>query len=159
METPNASPATPPSGPWCGYYVYSPGGTRHGQQMTLTFAGARLSGGGQDDVGVFDVNGSYARESGLVSWLKTYRGAHGVSYRGYFEKGSIYGGWRIDAECHGGFKIWPAPPDSIGNANVAAIAESLETVLTRHAKAKGLTLQQAFDELCDEAERQSMTPL
>ena len=144
-ETKNPAP---PSGPWIGYYLYSPGGRPHDQRMDLSFAGGVVSGNGQDDIGLFDVAGRYSINSGLVSWLKAYRGAHRVSYRGYFEKRSIFGGWKIDAQCHGGFKIWPAPPGTVGNANSDAVAESLQTVLTRYAKANGLSMQESFNILC-----------
>ena len=148
MNEQKSNPTAPPTGPWLGYYLYSPGGQPHGQRMDLSFAGGIVSGNGQDDIGAFDVAGSYSTDSGLVSWLKTYRNTHSVSYRGYFEKGSIYGGWKIDSECHGGFKIWPVPPGTVGNANSEVVAASLKAVLTRYARANGLSLQQAFDGFC-----------
>ena len=144
----NINNPTPPSGPWIGYYLYAPGGRPHDQRMDLSFSGGVVSGNGQDDIGLFDIAGGYSIDSGLVSWLKAYRGAHSVPYRGYFEKRSIFGGWRIDALCHGGFKIWPAPRNTVGNANSDAVAASLQTVLTRYAQANGICLQEAFKVLC-----------
>ena len=148
MDDPLDTSTAPPSGPWRGYYLYAPGGRPHDQRMDLSFVGGIVTGNGRDDIGAFDIAGGYSTDSSLVSWLKAYRGAHSVSYRGYYEKGAIFGGWKIDSQCHGGFKIWPAPPNTIGKANSDAVTASLQTILTRYANANGLSLQEAFNVLC-----------
>src|SRR6185503_5598371 len=72
-----------PSGPWTGFYNYSPK-DKHRMDLDLTFAGGKMSGGGNADVG-----------------------AHDVSYRGFREGKGIWGTWEISLFARGGFHIWP----------------------------------------------------
>lgn len=95
-----------PSGPWVGFYNYTPK-DKHGRELNLAFAGGRLTGDGRDDVGEFRVLGGYDVAAKECWWTKTYLGAHSVFYRGYREGKGIWGVWEITAFDHGGFHIWP----------------------------------------------------
>jgi len=95
-----------PSGPWTGFYNYSPK-DKHRMDLDLTFAAGRMSGDGNDDLGQFTIRGRYDTNSLECSWTKTYVGAHSVFYRGFREGRGIWGTWEITLETHGGFHIWP----------------------------------------------------
>ncbi len=95
-----------PSGPWTGFYNYSPR-DKHRMDLDLTFAAGKMSGDGKDDVGHFRIGSSYDATSLECSWTKTYVGAHSVLYRGFREGKGIWGTWEITLQNHGGFHIWP----------------------------------------------------
>ena len=95
-----------PSGPWTGFYNYSPK-DKHRMDLDLTFTAGKLSGDGNDDVGRFMVHGSYDEQSLECYWTKTYVGRHDVAYRGFREGKGIWGMWEISLFAHGGFHIWP----------------------------------------------------
>lgn len=95
-----------PSGPWTGFYNYSPK-DKHRMDLHLTFAGGKMTGDGNDDVGRFLIRGQYDEKSLECSWIKTYVGAHDVFYRGFREGKGIWGTWKITERFHGGFHIWP----------------------------------------------------
>jgi hypothetical protein len=95
-----------PSGPWRGFYNYAPG-DRHRMDLQLTFAHGKLSGDGNDDVGVFTVKGQYNSAERECWWTKTYPGSHDVYYRGFREGKGIWGTWEISVFAQGGFHIWP----------------------------------------------------
>jgi len=95
-----------PSGPWTGFYNYSPK-DKHRMDLDLTFADGRMNGDGNDDVGRFRINGQYDARTLECSWTKTYPGAHSVFYRGFREGKGIWGTWEISVQHHGGFNIWP----------------------------------------------------
>jgi hypothetical protein len=97
---------TPPSGVWTGYYLYYPNDFRHLQRMMMNFTDGELNGHGDDDLGRFAITGFYGIQSNDVTWLKQYLAAHAVGYRGFYERGFIWGVWNIGAT-RGGFKIWP----------------------------------------------------
>jgi hypothetical protein len=75
--------------------------------LQLTFANGKLSGDGNDDVGVFTIKGQYNSAERECWWTKTYAGSHDVFYRGYREGKGIWGTWEISPFAHGGFHIWP----------------------------------------------------
>ena len=100
-----------PSGPWVGFYTYTPA-NKHRMDLSLTFAGGRLRGEGLDDIGPFSVRGGYDSAAGECYWTKTYLGAHSVYYRGYREGTGIWGRWELGRWSHGGFHIWPLGEDS-----------------------------------------------
>lgn len=97
-----------PSGPWTGYYQYQ-NGVRGQQDLRLAFAQGRMSGTGADEVGQFIVEGSYSTDTKEAQWLKSYPSGHTIEYRGFKEGPleGIWGTWRISANWHGGFHIWP----------------------------------------------------
>lgn len=95
-----------PSGPWTGFYNYQPG-DRHRMDLHLTFAGGKVSGEGNDDIGPFLIKGAYDATNRECYWTKTYLGAHDVFYRGFREGKGIWGTWEIGLFAHGGFHIWP----------------------------------------------------
>ena len=95
-----------PSGPWTGFYNYSPQ-DKHRMDLDLTFAAGRMSGDGNDDVGRFMIRGQYDVRSLECWWTKAYVGAHDVFYRGFREGKGIWGTWEITLHDHGGFHIWP----------------------------------------------------
>ncbi|MCS7338460.1 MAG: hypothetical protein NZ739_09540 [Verrucomicrobiae bacterium] len=95
-----------PSGPWVGFYTYSPG-EKHYMELELTFASGQVTGTGLDDVGPFIINGRYDSANMECWWTKTYPGSHDVFYRGFREGKGIWGVWEITAFHRGGFHIWP----------------------------------------------------
>lgn len=108
-----------PSGPWKGFYNYGSGTGKHRMDLNLTFSNGRISGDGTDDVGRFLITGTYDASSGECHWMKTYVGAHGVSYRGFREDDGIWGTWEIGGWT-GGFHIWPLGEEEGERASVAA---------------------------------------
>ena len=53
-----------------------------------------ISGGGSDDVGEFTINGM---DNGTdeITFIKQYKGAHAVHYKGAFDGKKIWGEWEI----------------------------------------------------------------
>ena len=96
-----------PSGPWTGFYNYGANSSKHRMDLSLTFANGNLTGGGNDDLGPFVIQGSYDPKSKECHWTKTYVGAHDVFYRGFREGKGIWGTWEIEMDSTGGFHIWP----------------------------------------------------
>ncbi|HKS38891.1 MAG TPA: hypothetical protein VJW76_16980 [Verrucomicrobiae bacterium] len=95
-----------PSGPWVGFYTYRPG-DKHRMDLQLSFANGTVTGTGNDDVGLFLINGRYDAAGGECYWTKTYPGSHDVFYRGFREGKGIWGTWEIGNDSRGGFHIWP----------------------------------------------------
>lgn len=95
-----------PSGPWEGFYNYTPK-DKHRMELALEFRAGRISGEGRDDINNFTILGGYDTESLETWWSKTYPGAHTVFYRGFREGKGIWGTWEIAKLAHGGFHIWP----------------------------------------------------
>ncbi len=95
-----------PSGPWVGFYNYSPG-QRHRMQLHLSFVNGVLTGDGMDDIGRFLIKGHYDAGTRECYWTKSYIGRHDVFYRGFREGKGIWGTWEITVFAHGGFHIWP----------------------------------------------------
>lgn len=114
-----------PSGPWTGFYNYSPS-DKHRMDLQLEFCGGTITGEGIDDVGKFLIKGRYDAAAGECYWIKTYPGSHDVYYRGFREGKGIWGTWDIElgARGHGGFHIWPK---SVSNseANTAQQPENV----------------------------------
>jgi hypothetical protein len=134
-----------PSGPWVGFYTYTPA-NKHRMELSLTFAGGRLRGEGLDDVGPFTVKGGYDAAAGECYWTKTYLGAHSVYYRGYREGKGIWGRWEISTLTHGGFHIWPlgenpgaAASETDAEAAVDAIADPGAGPVTQPQHDAGVT--------------------
>ena len=101
-----------PSGPWTGFYLMPhTGSKRHPTQLTMTFSGGTLTGGGRDAVGAFTVRGRYDLTDGKCRWVKHYVGKHDVFYNGFNEGRGIWGLWDIPNQLgiawKGGFHIWP----------------------------------------------------
>ncbi len=122
-----------PSGPWTGFYNYSPG-ERHRMDLHLTFANGNMNGDGIDDIGHFLIKGRYDAASCECHWTKTYPGSHDVFYRGFREGKGIWGTWEIGLMAHGGFHIWPRRAGE-GEAEVetAASAEPVDAIATEAA--------------------------
>jgi len=95
-----------PSGPWTGFYNYSPK-DKYRMDLDLTFAAGKMSGDGNDDIGRFMIHGQYDAKTLECLWTKTYVGRHDVAYRGFREGKGIWGTWEITAISRGGFHIWP----------------------------------------------------
>ena len=99
---------TIPSGPWRGFYRYPHASSSlHTMVLQLSFREGRVSGTGSDDIGRFTVRGRYGYLEDEVYWIKHYIGMHDVYYRGFWERGFIWGNWVIDQWPKGGFKVWP----------------------------------------------------
>jgi len=96
-----------PSGPWIGFYTYASPKDKHRMDLHLDFAGGKMTGEGNDDIGPFIIKGRYDPASRECYWTKTYVGKHDVYYEGYREGKGIWGRWEINAFNHGGFHIWP----------------------------------------------------
>ncbi len=125
-----------PSGPWVGFYNYTPK-DKHRMELTLTFAGGKLSGEGCDDVGLFTVEGRYDPAALECWWTKIYRGAHRVFYRGFREGKGIWGTWEITPRDCGGFHIWPRAAGAGETATEAAthaepVADALAVPVSTH---------------------------
>jgi hypothetical protein len=95
-----------PSGPWTGFYNYSPK-DKHRMDLHINFANGQMAGEGNDDLGAFRIRGRYDAAAHECHWTKSYLGAHDVYYQGYREGKGIWGRWEINAFAHGGFHIWP----------------------------------------------------
>lgn len=96
-----------PSGPWTGFYNYTGPEDRHRMDLHLSFAGGRVTGEGNDEIGPFLIDGRFDSTSHECWWTKTYVGAHDVFYRGFGEGNGIWGTWEIPPWSQGGFHIWP----------------------------------------------------
>lgn len=53
------------------------------QDLLLQFHHGRMSGMGHDELGQFEINGSYDETSKEAQWLKLYPDGHQVSYRAF----------------------------------------------------------------------------
>jgi hypothetical protein len=107
--TPETDPRFP-SGKWVGFFIDRRLPGRHQMEMTLSFSGGRLSGGGRDRVGSFTFTGTYSTADGKCEWVKQYVKAHLVTYRGFNEGKGIWGTWELKElgmVFTGGFHIWP----------------------------------------------------
>ena len=125
-----------PSGPWVGFYNYSPK-EKHRMDLNLAFAGGKVAGDGNDDVGCFVIKGQYDPAARECSWTKTYVGGHDVSYRGFREGKGIWGTWEISLFAHGGFHIWPNQPgDGSAQAAEAEKEKAAEAIATAILPAK-----------------------
>lgn len=118
-----------PSGLWTGYYQYS-NGQRGEQDLLLEFQSGRITGSGNDELGVFEVQGTFDDTAKEAEWLKLYPDGHRVAYRGFREGPvtGIWGVWTIPDNWSGGFHIWPLQ-FPLGGA--AAAAESVPHKTTR----------------------------
>ena len=121
-----------PSGPWTGFYTYSPQ-DRHRMDLHLTFASGQMSGAGNDDIGAFVVTGRYSAESLECHWTKAYLGAHEVYYEGYREGKGIWGRWEINALHHGGFHIWPLRQEADAATTEAERSQPVEAAVASTA--------------------------
>lgn len=97
-------------------------------RLDLTFQDGLLRGGGDDDVGTFFLKGRYDADSLEVYWTKTYPGRHDVFYRGFGEKGWIWGTWMLSNGMTGGFKIWPRRAGAEEASTAEAAAEIPDAV-------------------------------
>ena len=119
-----------PSGPWTGFYNYSPK-DKHRMDLGLTFANGKMTGDGNDDVGRFTIRGQYDAQTLECSWTKSYVGAHDVFYRGFREGKGIWGTWEIPPFGRGGFHIWPK---LAGEGETEASAKEEAAPVTETAK-------------------------
>ena len=113
-----------PSGPWTGFYNYTGPEDRHRMDLQLTFAGGRMTGNGNDNIGPFLIAGRYDANTREADWVKNYPGSHNVFYRGFRDGEGIWGSWEIPPLAKGGFHIWPR-----GAASGEAVAESAKVEL------------------------------
>ena len=87
---------------WEGHYEQ--GGSKnpvHFNDMHLNIDGT-IVGGGKDAVGEFAINGKI--EGPNVTFVKAYKGAHSVDYKGTLNHGTIIGKWSVGG-AEGGFEI------------------------------------------------------
>ena len=100
--------------------------------LQLAFTAGRISGSGWDDIGSFDIHGSYCEESMECHWTKRYHGLHSVKYRGFREGKGIWGTWEIGDFARGGFHIWPkqaGDSESVVESEIAA--EPVDAIATQ----------------------------
>ena len=118
-----------PSGPWKGFFLQPSRPGRHWMELRLTFKRGKLTGDGQDWVGVFLFHGRYDTKTGKCSWSKQYVGKHAIQYDGYNEGKGIWGVWQFnpDPRHRGGFHIWPV---GMGDPTGDRLAEELEEPMT-----------------------------
>jgi len=100
--------------------------------LHLDFSNGRMSGGGNDDVGRFAVQGHYEAKGGECTFKKTYVGAHTVFYSGFGEEKGIWGTWHIGPLFRGGFHIWPRKS---GQGEETSIPEEVVVPVKTTAKA------------------------
>ena len=118
----------PPSGAWCGYYLYPGGGAKHWMKLSLTFAGnGQIDGDGIDDIAPFLIDGVFDHTTGEASWMKSYIGMHRVRYRGSYDQRSIRGVWTLTMAA-GEFQIWPGASDQGEEETAHADIEEPELV-------------------------------
>lgn len=114
-----------PDGAWTAFWSYLDDGSDFldsTHQLTLSFTGEDVAGGGQDGVGEFTLTGS--AHGDRVEIIKQYIGMHAVSYSGRLGfRGCIVGRWRIGAGFGGRF-IWVRP-----GADGPALAEAYRATL------------------------------
>jgi hypothetical protein len=69
-----------------------------------------IQGGGEDEVGPFEIMGSFNNNATAVRFAKKYKGkyTHTIYYEGEFTGSAIEGFWSFDINSNkeGGFKIW-----------------------------------------------------
>lgn len=94
----------PRSGPWEGYWIQPPP-CQHLMLMHLCFVGGRVTGIGHDEIGGFEVAGSFS-PTGLVEWTKAYE-THSVKYWGNLTSDGIHGTWWLSRCLSGAFAVWP----------------------------------------------------
>src|SRR5690242_13765268 len=82
-----------PSGKWLGFWKQ--GSSRGEMECVLTFRKGVLTGAGRDRIGDFTFRGRYNANDGTCQWVKQYRGAHKVAYKGYNEGKGIWGVWNM----------------------------------------------------------------
>ena len=95
----------------------------------LSFANGKITGEGNDDIGVFTIKGGYDEVTRECHWIKTYAGSHDVHYRGFREGKGIWGTWEITIFDHGGFHIWPRQAGE-GEQQAQTIPEPLDAIPT-----------------------------
>lgn len=116
------------SGRYRGFYVQF--GIRTAQEMTLSFAGGRVTGWGLDPVGRFDVTGSYDVDRGRALWTKHYPGRHTVHYDVTAEvQHGMWGLWQIRGYLgdRGGFQLWPVGGNGATEQREAEASPPVET--------------------------------
>ena len=121
-----------PSGPWVGFYNYTPA-DKHHMELDLTFANGAMNGEGRDDIGAFLIKGHYDAGTLECAWTKTYPGSHEVFYRGFREGKGIWGKWEISGLNHGGFHIWPRGAGECERQTITAEEEKLDEVVATDA--------------------------
>ena len=99
-------------------------------RLSLEFQDGALTGDGADQFGRFKVAGTYSVESGKVSFVKQYVGAHAVDYHGFgeVEHEGIWGNWTIRRLDRGGFRIWPDPDLAAARQETTESVENGEAV-------------------------------
>ncbi len=117
-----------PSGEWTGFYVYSGLTNRFLMDLELTFSTGQVVGSGWDDIGAFDIRGSYCAQSRECNWVKHYHGRHSVEYRGFREGKGIWGTWSVGAG-KGGFHIWPLRSDGMDVEEHEEVEERVPVVI------------------------------
>ena len=131
MENDTSSSGLPTSGPWSGYYAYSPGGNKHVMKLHLTFArDGAIDGDGIDDIALFEIRGIFDPDTREAQWIKSYIGMHSVAYQGVYDGRNIVGTWTVGG-VSGPFRIWPSALSENAQAEEAVeVEEEAELVMT-----------------------------
>ena len=115
-----------PTGEWTGFYVQPDSQRRFVMELLLTFERQRISGRGDDSVGVFTISGLYDTKTAGCSWKKQYIGQHIVEYTGQARARGIVGQWHMPGQVEawtGPFFVWPKEMGDLSGAFERAFME------------------------------------
>lgn len=107
------------SGTYTGFFNYQAGGDHYPTKLTISFAGGRVAGHGQDQYGPFIVLGSFNASEGECQWTKTYSPERMVVYRGFSDADGIWGTWEIEGVRGGGFQLHRNKPAAVAREKSA----------------------------------------
>lgn len=115
---------SPESGKWSGAYFYATNPQPHPMSVNLTFANGTIKGGGDDDINMFVISGSYG--NGLTNFRKLYP-SHLVQYHGkIINTRQIAGGWILGPSCTGIFELRLVLPKVDSEEALAKLLEKLK---------------------------------
>jgi hypothetical protein len=94
------------------------------EPLVLRFADGKVEGEGVDVIGPFTFRGTYD-ETGAVSLVKQYLGAHQVLYHGRHDgEGTLYGQWTVAGIWTGPFALRPERFTVAADAPILTISAS-----------------------------------
>jgi len=132
--TPLAGLSSSSGSRWAGYYTFI---TIEGMHIPPIFfklylapspadAAANkvyLRGEGADSMGSFALEGASDTETGVVTAVKTYAGAHWREWHGVITPFGMVGVWNIGTHTHGWWWIWPQEWSDGGSAPAATATQ------------------------------------
>lgn len=97
------------SGQWTGFTNQGTPANKRRLDVLLQLRANRLSGVGDDDLGMFVLSGEFDPQAQEFRWVQTYLFGNTLFCRGFCDANRIWGTWQDASEGHGGFHIWPLP--------------------------------------------------